>query len=99
MCARVITMFVFKQKTAYEMRNSDWSPDVGSSDLPDEYQKKKMPEHSNQRSVSEADMEIEWTRMIPKSSSKPHGLTLGKFFTDCGWMDVTRGGQIGRAHV
>src|SRR3546814_8267721 len=60
---------------------------------PDEYQKKKMPDRSTQRSVSEADMEIEWTRMIPKSSSKPHGLTLGKFFTDCGWMDVTRGGR------
>src|SRR3546814_11659089 len=25
--------FVFKQKTAYEMRISDWSSDVGSSDL------------------------------------------------------------------
>src|SRR3546814_7615500 len=52
-----------------------------------------MPDRSTQRSVSEADMEIEWTRMIPKSSSKPHGLTLGKFFTDGGWMDVTRGGR------
>src|SRR3546814_4333696 len=51
---------------------------------PDEYQKKKMPDRSTQRSVSEADMEIEWTRMIPKSSSKPHGLTLGQFFTGCG---------------
>src|SRR3546814_5734060 len=60
---------------------------------PDEYHKKKMPDRSTQRSVSEADMEIEWTRMIPKSSSKPHGLTLWKFFTDCGWMDVTRGGR------
>src|SRR3546814_5706226 len=27
-------MFVFKQKTAYEMRISDWSSDVCSSDLP-----------------------------------------------------------------
>src|SRR3546814_4192687 len=26
-------MFVFKQKTAYEMRSSDWSSDVCSSDL------------------------------------------------------------------
>src|SRR3546814_7677771 len=26
--------FFFKQKTAYEMRISDWSSDVGSSDLP-----------------------------------------------------------------
>src|SRR3546814_4797937 len=30
---RRITFFVFKQKTAYEMRISDWSSDVCSSDL------------------------------------------------------------------
>src|SRR3546814_20532699 len=28
-----VVMFVFKQKTAYEMRISDWSSDVCSSDL------------------------------------------------------------------
>src|SRR3546814_2093870 len=31
---RVILFFFFKQKTAYEMRISDWSSDVCSSDLP-----------------------------------------------------------------
>src|SRR3546814_3809236 len=31
----VYTCFFFKQKTAYEMRISDWSSDVCSSDLPD----------------------------------------------------------------
>src|SRR3546814_13640102 len=30
----VIEFFLFKQKTAYEMRISDWSSDVCSSDLP-----------------------------------------------------------------
>src|SRR3546814_3887579 len=30
----VIIVFFFKQKTAYEMRISDWSSDVCSSDLP-----------------------------------------------------------------
>src|SRR3546814_2301431 len=30
----VIYVFFFKQKTAYEMRISDWSSDVCSSDLP-----------------------------------------------------------------
>src|SRR3546814_5896548 len=30
---RVNALFFFKQKTAYEMRNSDWSSDVCSSDL------------------------------------------------------------------
>src|SRR3546814_1632394 len=30
----VVFIFFFKQKTAYEMRISDWSSDVCSSDLP-----------------------------------------------------------------
>src|SRR3546814_5327738 len=30
----VVCFFFFKQKTAYEMRISDWSSDVCSSDLP-----------------------------------------------------------------
>src|SRR3546814_9553573 len=30
----LLIIFVFKQKTAYEMRISDWSSDVCSSDLP-----------------------------------------------------------------
>src|SRR3546814_3947279 len=30
----VLLVFFFKQKTAYEMRISDWSSDVCSSDLP-----------------------------------------------------------------
>src|SRR3546814_1270211 len=32
-CATVLFFFFFKQKTAYEMRISDWSSDVCSSDL------------------------------------------------------------------
>src|SRR3546814_4806403 len=33
MCIIFIVLFFFKQKTAYEMRISDWSSDVCSSDL------------------------------------------------------------------
>src|SRR3546814_10618039 len=33
-------VFFFKQKTAYEMRISDWSSDVCSSDLDDQQQRK-----------------------------------------------------------
>src|SRR3546814_1619606 len=32
-CACIVFVFFFKQKTAYEMRISDWSSDVCSSDL------------------------------------------------------------------
>src|SRR3546814_17808454 len=33
MCVLLVVVFFFKQKTAYEMRISDWSSDVCSSDL------------------------------------------------------------------
>src|SRR3546814_5556728 len=33
MCCYLFIIFFFKQKTAYEMRISDWSSDVCSSDL------------------------------------------------------------------
>src|SRR3546814_3870418 len=33
MCVLLLCFFFFKQKTAYEMRISDWSSDVCSSDL------------------------------------------------------------------
>src|SRR3546814_6889897 len=32
-CTFILVFFFFKQKTAYEMRISDWSSDVCSSDL------------------------------------------------------------------
>src|SRR3546814_5245706 len=32
-CCFIVIFFFFKQKTAYEMRISDWSSDVCSSDL------------------------------------------------------------------
>src|SRR3546814_6286714 len=35
-CKLCIVVFFFKQKTAYEMRISDWSSDVCSSDLIEE---------------------------------------------------------------
>src|SRR3546814_18202710 len=42
-CCTWLRVFFFKQKTAYEMRISDWSSDVCSSDLPDA--RDASPEH------------------------------------------------------
>src|SRR3546814_5494657 len=39
-CVSLVLVFFFKQKTAYEMRISDWSSDVCSSDLGE-----KLAEH------------------------------------------------------
>src|SRR3546814_7749905 len=41
--------FFFKQKTAYEMRISDWSSDVCSSDLPETGARYSCPTHRLQR--------------------------------------------------
>src|SRR3546814_2544590 len=46
--------FFFKQKTAYEMRISDWSSDVCSSDL----------DQGRQKAIKD---ELEWIRQSPKA--------------------------------
>src|SRR3546814_2779658 len=49
----VLCCFFFKQKTAYEMRISDWSSDVCSSDLPAAGQPRRaVPRH---RSTTQTD--------------------------------------------
>src|SRR3546814_1318501 len=56
------SVFFFKQKTAYEMRISDWSSDVCSSDLP-----------ARSRSFSPTAPCCTTTRPTPPSPSGRHG--------------------------
>src|SRR3546814_4252893 len=42
-------LFFFKQKTAYEMRISDWSSDVCSSDLPAQDRRDRRLRHTSAR--------------------------------------------------
>lgn len=60
---------------------------------PAEYAKTRNPDKEILKGVKELDKITEWTRMIPKSSSNPHGLTMGKFFSDIGWIDVDKWGK------
>lgn len=60
---------------------------------PAQYEKSRSPEGQTVKQVKETDKIIEWTKMIPKSSSNPHGLTMGKFFSDIGWIDVDKWGK------
>src|SRR3546814_5276355 len=55
--------FFFKQKTAYEMRISDWSSDVCSSDL---------------RKVKKRNFRALWIQRI-NAAVRMEGLTYGKF--------------------
>src|SRR3546814_3425992 len=52
---RVLCFFFFKQKTAYEMRISDWSSDVCSSDLPTHVEQQHREPEPARRSPSFAD--------------------------------------------
>lgn len=55
---------------------------------PDEYQKKKSPT-GTVGGITETQMIIEWTKMVPKSTSRPHSLTMAKFFSDVAWIDIS----------
>src|SRR3546814_3717775 len=50
--AFIIFFFFFKQKTAYEMRISDWSSDVCSSDLRGSRRSLQKPVRNRARSAS-----------------------------------------------
>src|SRR3546814_692493 len=56
----VLLFFCFKQKTAYEVRISDWSSDVCSSDLPGPLGP-GAPPNSTQVTVNGAQTVINWT--------------------------------------
>src|SRR3546814_9032244 len=60
-----LVVFFFKQKTAYEMRISDWSSDVCSSDLPSQIQ--------NGRTSTSAPIMVAWN---DKSPSRFPSLTI-----------------------
>src|SRR3546814_8653920 len=54
--------FFFKQKTAYEMRISDWSSDVCSSDLVDSVTARASPTRAAMRSSTAAAASQPWKR-------------------------------------
>src|SRR3546814_5850668 len=66
--------FFFKQKTAYEMRISDWSSDVCSSDLLDPYDK-----GYTHFCVDATDIELEYERLkkIGMTFSQPGPIDVG----------------------
>jgi hypothetical protein len=56
---------------------------------PDEYEHRVAPDGKRVRDLNEKDMIIEWTKMIAKSTSRPHSLQMPKYFTDVAWMEVS----------
>lgn len=61
---------------------------------PAQFEKTKSQENMSAQEAGKAKNRIiEWTKMVPKSSSNPHGLTMGKYFSDIGWIDVDKFGK------
>lgn len=59
----------------------------------DEYQHTKAPDGKTVSGVKEGEREILWTKRIPKSTSRPHGLQMAKYFTDSPWMALSGSGK------
>lgn len=66
---------------------------------PDEFVKLDKPEGIAIKNIQEKDLKVAWTKMIPKSSSKPHALTMSKFFTDVAWMEANKAGTERRINM
>src|SRR3546814_9795593 len=77
MFCRVFLFFFFKQKTAYEMRISDWSSDVCSSDLPKEWTESFVDV------MGQLVQEFAWSTNAPLT-----GFNL--YRTDGGWLLVIK---------
>jgi hypothetical protein len=60
---------------------------------PDEYTKTKKPDGRTVGSAKENDHIIEWTKLVPKSTSKPQGLSMAKYFTDIAWAETNATGS------
>src|SRR3546814_10422097 len=79
-----ISLFFFKQKTAYEMRISDWSSDVCSSDLdqgwrdrsaPDQWSRKECdlsPYHAGRRRAARCHPQAFWARFWSDLIDRPY---------------------------
>lgn len=56
------------------------------------YEKYEKPK-GRQGDTKQKDMILVDTVTVPLSSSKPHGESMGKYFTDIGWIELTRANQ------
>lgn len=60
---------------------------------PDEYTHMTKPVGRRVSDARESDMIIDWTKLIPKTTSKPQGLNMAKYFTDVAWGEMSPSGK------
>lgn len=61
---------------------------------PDEYTHTTKPEGKTVKEIKETELVVDWTKMIPKSTSKPNSMQMGKYFTDILWMTTNSTGSV-----
>src|SRR3546814_9781512 len=101
MC-RFFVFFFFKQKTAYEMRISDWSSDVCSSDLND-YKDEDLT-NEGLRIFTTLDPRVQETLETHVMDQLPlieksRKMKAGALEAAGAVTSADRGDEIGRAHV
>src|SRR3546814_6649266 len=76
----LIFFFFFKQKTAYELRISDWSSDVCSSDLVSTLRARveELERHADEPAAAEGDAEDEPAGKLSLSSVRSEERRVGK---------------------
>lgn len=65
---------------------------------PDEFVHTTSPEGQKAGQVRESDRIVDWTKLIPKSTSKPQGLLMSKYFTDVAWLELSPAGNERRVN-
>src|SRR3546814_1999154 len=90
-----VFFFVFKQKTAYEMRISDWSSDVCSSDL-DKPPKSLTSSLSRSRVCTERRMKAKITKTIENICSAARIEFARKGFSDARLENVARAAGVSK---
>src|SRR3546814_5064976 len=95
----MILFFFFKQKTAYEVRISDWSSDVCSSDLGAGHfqgQEKDHPGDHQHRDLDEIVEEVDWPdQLLCLFQQGPGRLEAGS--REPSWKEQILRPEIGRA--
>src|SRR3546814_1641501 len=69
----LLCFFFFKQKTAYEMRISDWSSDVCSSDLRWPTSRARLPDGCWWRACSTSSSRTDRFALPPLTARRPRG--------------------------
>lgn len=60
---------------------------------PDEYSHTTKPVGKSVGQIKETELIVDWTKLIPKSTSKPNSMQMAKYFTDVAWMESNATGS------